>query len=93
MSRFVAFPANTVRLWRSGHVVKSVEGWSPVHKYVRSSMRSSALHDDIDTLRAHLEGLAPSGYPLSPEDERRRKNLKKFWTKMTPSGVAYPSRV
>lgn len=56
-------------------------------------MPRSDLRDDIATLRGYLEGTAPSGYPLSPEDERRRARLRQFWTKLTPSGVAYPSRV
>lgn len=83
MSRFAPFPVNTVRLWRSGHVVKSTEGWAAVHKYARTGPRSE-LHRDIEELRQAA---------LTPNDERRRKRLQQFWTKLTPSGIAYPSRV
>lgn len=76
MSRFQPFPFNTVRLWRSGHVVKSTEGWAPIHRYVKTGPRSE-LHDDIAALR---------GLTLSPEDEIRRKRLAKFWTKLTVTG-------
>lgn len=82
MARFQPFPFNTVRQWRSGPVVKSMEGWAPVHRYAKTGPRSE-LHDDISALRE---------LTLSPEDETRRKRLTQFWTKLTPSGVSYPSR-
>jgi hypothetical protein len=82
MSRFKPFPFNTVRLWRSGHVVKSMEGWAPVHRYAKTGPRSE-LHDDISALRE---------LALSPEDETRRKRLTQFWTKLTPTGNGRPGR-
>lgn len=81
MARFQPFPFNTVRLWRSGHVVKSTEGWAPIHRYAKAGR--SPLHDDINTLRE---------LALSPEDEERRKRLTRFWTKLTPTGNGRPGR-
>jgi hypothetical protein len=83
MARFVGFPPNTVRTWRVGNVVKSVEGWSPLHRYVRAGAQSSPFRDSIEELRAAV---------LSPEDEKRRERLKQFWTKLTPSGSQFPVR-
>ena len=81
MSRFQPFPFNTVRLWRSGHVVKSTEGWAPIHRYAKAGR--SALHDDIAALR---------DLTVDPKDDARRKRLTQFWTKLTPTGNGRPGR-
>lgn len=78
-----AFPQNTVRSWKSGRVVKSVEGWSPLSRYARGGACETPFRAAIEELRATV---------LSPEDEKRRARLKQFWTKLTPLGTQFPLR-
>lgn len=41
------------------------------------------------TLRRLVEALREV---LSPEDEKRRARMKRFWVKLTPTGNQFPKR-
>lgn len=53
-----AFPLNTVRKWNRGHVVKSTEGWSPLHRTLRqhiSELRAITLSPEDERRRQRLK--------------------------------------